>query len=128
MVTALFCRMRVRAVSASCPRASAGRRAATTAVSRLIFLTNITRSSLISLNADDAAQGLNIRENEIRAWDASVECYLATVDPSNGQSKRFAADEIGELRLPGVQDLVLSDARILDQVAKERAVRLVAPG
>jgi hypothetical protein len=30
--------------------------------------------------------------------------------------------------LPGVQDLVLCDARILDQVAKKRAVRLVALG
>jgi hypothetical protein len=77
---------------------------------------------------DDAAQGLNIRENEIRARDGSVEGYLSAVDPSNGQSKRFAADEIGELRLPGVQDLVLRDARILDQIAKKRAVRFVALG
>jgi len=49
---------------------------------------------------DDAAQRLNIGENEIRAWDGSVEGYLATVDPGDGQSKRFAADEIGELRCP----------------------------
>ena len=72
--------------------------------------------------------GLDIRENEIRAGNGSVEGYLAAVDPGDGQSQRFAADEIGELRLPGVQDLVLRDARILDQVAKQRAVRLVAIG
>jgi hypothetical protein len=56
------------------------------------------------LNVDEAAQGLNIRENEIRAWDGSVEGYLAAVNPSDGRSQRFAADEIGELRLPGVQE------------------------
>lgn len=83
---------------------------------------------VLRLNVDDAAQGLNIRENEIRAGDGTVEGYLAAVDPSDGQSSRFAADEVRELRLPGVQDIVLRDARILDQVAKQRAVRLIAPG
>ena len=61
----------------------------------------------VLLNVDDAAQGLNVRENEIRTRNGSVEGYLAAVDPGNGQSERFAADEVGELRLPGVQDLVL---------------------
>ena len=69
-----------------------------------------------------------IGQTKIRAGDGRVEGYLATVDPSNGQSKRFAADEIGELRLPGVQDLVFGDARILDQVAKQGAVGFVALG
>src|SRR5262249_37469107 len=56
-----------------------------------------------------------------------VESYLAPIDPGDGQSERFAADKIGELRLARVKDLVFRDARILDQVAKQRAVRLVAP-
>jgi len=65
-------------------------------------------------------------ENEIRTRNRSVEHNLATVDPGDGQSKRLAADEIGELRLSGVQDFVPGATCIFDQVAKQRTVGLVA--
>jgi hypothetical protein len=77
---------------------------------------------------DKIAQRLNIRKDEIRTRNGGVESDLAAVDPGNGQSKRFTADEIGELRLPGVQDLILRTTRIFDQIAKQRSIGLVALG
>ena len=59
------------------------------------------------------------------AGNAAIGRDLPPVDPGDGQSERLAADQIGELRLPGMEDLVFCDTRIVDQIAKQRSVRLV---
>jgi hypothetical protein len=51
--------------------------------------------------------------------NGSGEHNLATVNSGNGQSERLAADEIGELRLSGVQYFVPGATCIFDQVAKQ---------
>ena len=58
-------------------------------------------------NVDDTAQRSNIRENEVRARNGSVKINLTAIDPGDRQSQRLAADEIGKLRLSGVQDFIL---------------------
>jgi hypothetical protein len=52
-------------------------------------------------------------EKQIRTRNGTVQGDLATVDPGNRQSLRFAADEIGELRLSGVQYLLPGATGIL---------------
>ena len=52
----------------------------------------------------------------------------APVDPGDPQPERLAPDQVGELRLVGVEDLVLADCRMIDEVSEQRAVRLVALG
>jgi hypothetical protein len=71
---------------------------------------------------------LDVREDEVRTRHGIVQGHVAAVDPGDGQSERLAADEIGELRLTRVEDLVLRYARVLDQVAKQGAVGLIALG
>src|ERR1700722_16533632 len=79
-------------------------------------------------HVDNATERLNVRKDKIRTRNGSVQGDLATVDPGNRQSERLAADEIGELRLPGVQDFLFGATRLFDQEAKQRAVGLIALG
>src|SRR5882757_932225 len=81
-----------------------------------------------ALIRDDIAERMNVRKNEVRRRNRRIERNLAAVDPGYGQSKRFAADEIGELRLPGMKDLVFRNACVRDQIAKQRAVGFVSFG
>lgn len=53
------------------------------------------------------AEGLNVGKDVVRARNGAVQRYLAPVDPGDGQSERLTADEIGELRLSGMQDVFL---------------------
>ena len=73
------------------------------------------------------AEGLNIGENVVRARNGAVQRDLAPVDPGDGQPKRFAADQIRELRLPRMQDVFFGGARMIDQVSEQCAVGLIAP-
>ena len=59
-------------------------------------------------------------KNEVRARHCGAERDLAAIDPDDGQAERLAADQIGELRLSGVQDLVLGTACMLEQVSRAR--------
>ena len=52
----------------------------------------------------------------------------APIDPGDSQAQRLAAHQIGELRLTRMENVLLRHAGIVDEVAKERAVRLVALG
>src|ERR1700722_6724899 len=79
-------------------------------------------------HVDNATERPNVRKNKVRTRNGPVQGDLATVDPGYRQSLRFAPDEIGELRLPGVQDFLPGAARMVDQVAKQRAVGLITPG
>jgi len=51
---------------------------------------------------------------------------VAAVDPGDGQSERLAADQIGELRLSEWNISFFATPGIVDQIAKQRSVRLVA--
>src|SRR5207253_4480447 len=82
-------------------------------------------SDAYDLEFNDIIQRLNVGQDEVRAWHRIVERDTAAVDPRDGQSERLSTDQIGELRLAGMEDLVLRDAGIVDQVAEQRSVRLV---
>src|SRR5882672_4350902 len=77
---------------------------------------------------DDGAERREVAEDEIGTRDRIVERHAAAIDPGDGQAEGLAADEVGELRLPGMENLVLRHAGIGDQGTEERAVRLVALG
>jgi hypothetical protein len=69
---------------------------------------------------------LNVGKDEVRSRYGIIQRHLASVDPGDGQAERLAANQIRKLRLPGMQNFFLGAAGMLDQVTKQRAVRLVA--
>src|SRR3984957_20800600 len=75
---------------------------------------------------DQRNQRCNVRKNEIGLWHGRSQFDVAPVDPGDRQAERLAADHVGELRLPGMQDLIQGNAGVLQQIAEESPVRLVA--
>ena len=50
----------------------------------------------------------------------------AAVDPGDGETQGLPADHVCELRLAGMQDLILAAVRVRDEIAEEITIRLVA--
>src|SRR6185312_10636784 len=82
--------------------------------------------SKTSSRFDQIVNRLNVGQDEVRSRHGIIECHLASIDPGNGQAEGLAANEIRELRLPGMQNGFLRAAGMLDQITKQRAVRLVS--
>ncbi len=67
--------------------------------------------SLARLTPQQFKQRCQVGQDQIRRRDACMELEAAPVDPGNREAKRLAAHHVGELRLPGVQDLRHAHAR-----------------
>src|SRR5271154_195138 len=59
---------------------------------------------------DEIANRGNVRADKIRTWNGGIERDPTAVNPGNRQPQRLAADQIGELRLPAMQDFVRGGA------------------
>jgi hypothetical protein len=57
-----------------------------------------------------------------------VQVDATAVDPAHRQAERLATDHVGELRLTRVQDFRHIDPCVCDELAEQRAVRLVTTG
>lgn len=72
------------------------------------------------------AERSNVRKNVVRARNGGVQGDVAPIDPGDDQPERLATDEIGELRLPRMQDVAFRAAGMVDQVSEQSAVGLIA--
>src|SRR5580658_8792390 len=71
------------------------------------------------LTREEGAQRLQTRKHQIGRGYARVQGEAAPIDPGNCEAERLAAHHIGELRLPGVQDLRDGQPRCRDEETEE---------